>query len=119
MTLNNIEKRRVWFITGASKGLGYAFTRAALESGDKVVAVARTNGKLDELKNKYQDMLLPLKMDVTAAPLKKVFLHRKGMEFPKTATAGIHFLKSSMKKWTLRSSKKKIMQQMINMFHNG
>jgi len=41
------------------------------------------------------------------------------MEFPKTATAGIHFLKSSMKKWTLRSSKKKIMQQMINMFHNG
>lgn len=34
----NSENKRVWFITGASKGLGYAFTCAALKAGDKVVA---------------------------------------------------------------------------------
>ena len=30
----NSENKRVWFITGASKGLGYAFTCAALKAGD-------------------------------------------------------------------------------------
>lgn len=59
------ENKRVWFITGASKGLGYAFTRSALKAGDRVVAVARTTGKLEKLKEEYQDTLLPLKLDIT------------------------------------------------------
>jgi NAD(P)-dependent dehydrogenase (short-subunit alcohol dehydrogenase family) len=33
---------RVWFITGASRGLGQEFLRAATRAGDYVVAVART-----------------------------------------------------------------------------
>jgi NAD(P)-dependent dehydrogenase (short-subunit alcohol dehydrogenase family) len=32
---------KVWLITGASRGLGRAFTEAALEAGDRVVATAR------------------------------------------------------------------------------
>lgn len=64
MTLN-IENNRVWFITGASKGLGYAFTCAALKAGDKVVAVARTIDKLEKLKDMYRETLLPLNLDVT------------------------------------------------------
>ena len=44
----NSENKRVWFITGASKGLGYAFTCAALKAGDKVVAVARTIDNLTD-----------------------------------------------------------------------
>ncbi|MFT9846963.1 SDR family oxidoreductase [Aneurinibacillus sp. REN35] len=60
-----IGKERIWFITGASKGLGYAYTCAALEAGDKVVAIARTIGELEKLKEKYPDRLLPLKLDVT------------------------------------------------------
>jgi NADP-dependent 3-hydroxy acid dehydrogenase YdfG len=62
---HNIENKRVWFITGASKGLGYAFTCAALKAGDKVVAVARTIDKLEKLKETYQEALLPLNLDVT------------------------------------------------------
>ncbi len=61
----NIENRRVWFITGASKGLGYAFTCAALKAGDKVVAVSRTIDKLEQLKEMYHETLLPLSLDVT------------------------------------------------------
>jgi NAD(P)-dependent dehydrogenase (short-subunit alcohol dehydrogenase family) len=34
--------QRVWFITGASSGLGREFARAALDRGDRVVAVSRT-----------------------------------------------------------------------------
>ncbi|WP_103107466.1 SDR family oxidoreductase [Brevibacillus reuszeri] len=72
MTKQNFEKlsnghngkRRVWFITGASKGLGYAFTNAALEAGDQVVAVARTIGKLEKLQEQYKDSLLFLNLDI-------------------------------------------------------
>ena len=59
----NSENKRVWFITGASKGLGYAFTCAALKAGDKVVAVARTIDNLAKLKETYPETLLPLSLD--------------------------------------------------------
>lgn len=61
----NSKNKRVWFITGESKGLGYAFTCAALKAGDKVVAVARTIDNLAKLKETYQESLLPLNLDVT------------------------------------------------------
>ncbi len=64
MTYNS-ENKRIWFITGASKGLGYAFTLSALKAGDKVVAVARTIDKLEKLKEEYKDTLLPLKLNIT------------------------------------------------------
>ena len=65
MTFNNNENTRVWFITGASSGLGYEFTKKALESGEKVVGVARNIEKLNELKCQFEGMLLPLSLDVT------------------------------------------------------
>jgi NAD(P)-dependent dehydrogenase (short-subunit alcohol dehydrogenase family) len=40
---------RTWFITGASRGLGRAFTTAALAQGDRVVATARNTDSLAEL----------------------------------------------------------------------
>ncbi len=39
---------RVWLITGAGRGLGRAFTEAALEAGDRVVATVRRSGALEE-----------------------------------------------------------------------
>src|SRR6187402_1302795 len=36
-------KNKVWFITGASKGFGFEIAKAALASGDKVVATVRKN----------------------------------------------------------------------------
>lgn len=62
---NGVQNRRVWFITGASKGLGHAFTRAALEAGDCVVGVSRTIDSLQKLQKEYPDTLLPLVLDVT------------------------------------------------------
>ncbi|NRQ39063.1 SDR family oxidoreductase [Nonomuraea sp. NN258] len=56
---------RVWFITGASRGLGRAFTEAALAAGDRVVAVARTLSTLDPLTAQYGERLLALPLDVT------------------------------------------------------
>ncbi len=56
---------RSWFITGASKGLGLEFARAALTRGDRVVAAARTAGGLTELAAGHGDRLLVLPLDVT------------------------------------------------------
>ncbi|MEA0553386.1 SDR family oxidoreductase [Lysinibacillus irui] len=65
MTGNHIKTARVWFITGASSGLGYEFTKRALELGDKVVGVARNIEKLKELQSQFEGRLLPLRLDVT------------------------------------------------------
>lgn len=56
---------RVWLVTGASRGLGRAFTEAALRAGDRVVAVARTPATLAPLSSEHGDRLLALPLDVT------------------------------------------------------
>ncbi|MET7704582.1 SDR family oxidoreductase [Micromonospora sp. NPDC005413] len=55
---------RTWFITGASRGLGRAFTIVALERGDRVVAAARTISR-DDFDERHGDRLLALTLDVT------------------------------------------------------
>ncbi|MET9243830.1 SDR family NAD(P)-dependent oxidoreductase [Nonomuraea sp. NPDC003709] len=55
---------RVWFITGASRGLGRAFAEAALAAGDRVVAAARDLGPLADLAAAHPDSLVRLTLDV-------------------------------------------------------
>ncbi|MEU4540749.1 SDR family oxidoreductase [Streptosporangium sp. NPDC023825] len=55
---------RTWFVTGAGRGLGRAFTLAALERGDRVAAAARTVTRQD-FDDRYGDRLLVLPLDVT------------------------------------------------------
>src|SRR4051794_7133759 len=55
---------RVWFITGASRGLGRAFTEAALAAGDRVVGAARNVEPLADLADEYPDALVRLPLDV-------------------------------------------------------
>lgn len=55
---------RVWFITGAGRGLGRAFAETALEAGDRVVATVRREGVLDALTAKHPDDLQVLGLDV-------------------------------------------------------
>ncbi|HUQ60076.1 SDR family oxidoreductase [Lentzea sp.] len=56
---------RVWFITGASRGLGRAFTEAALRAGDRVVAAARDVSPLGDLAAEHPGRLVALPLDVT------------------------------------------------------
>ncbi|KAF9533225.1 NAD(P)-binding protein [Crepidotus variabilis] len=48
-----VAEQRVWFITGASGGLGKSLVEAVLESGENVVATARRISTLDYLKIQY------------------------------------------------------------------
>jgi NAD(P)-dependent dehydrogenase (short-subunit alcohol dehydrogenase family) len=56
---------RVWFVTGASRGLGRAIATAALDAGDSVAVAARTAAPLRELATHHGDRVLPLPLDVT------------------------------------------------------
>jgi len=57
--------RKVWFITGASKGFGMELTKAALDAGDAVVATARNPKTIEDAFGKH-DRLLTLRLDVTS-----------------------------------------------------
>ncbi|MEV4300486.1 SDR family NAD(P)-dependent oxidoreductase [Microbispora rosea] len=54
-----------WFVTGASRGFGNLWTRAALRRGDRVVATARDVAALKPLADEFGDAILPLTLDVT------------------------------------------------------
>lgn len=56
---------RTWFITGASRGFGRSFTRAALAAGDRVAATARDTSSLEDLASEHGDAILPIALDVT------------------------------------------------------
>lgn len=56
--------QRTWFITGAGRGLGRAFTEAVLERGDRAVVTARRPDALAADLRSYGDRALVLAMDV-------------------------------------------------------
>jgi NAD(P)-dependent dehydrogenase (short-subunit alcohol dehydrogenase family) len=65
--MNNVTKqqfKRVWFITGASRGLGALIAQAALADGNAVVAAGRKVGAIVERLGE-SPALLPVALDVT------------------------------------------------------
>src|SRR5690606_30716697 len=60
-----VTTTRTWFITGATRGLGRAFTEAALAAGDRVVAVARNTEPLDDLEAAHPGALVRFSLDVS------------------------------------------------------
>jgi NAD(P)-dependent dehydrogenase (short-subunit alcohol dehydrogenase family) len=56
---------KVWFITGAGRGLGAALANAVLAAGDKVVATGRNPQSVEEALGGPNENLLTLALDVT------------------------------------------------------
>lgn len=56
---------KTWFITGASRGFGKEWAKAALERGDNVAATSRNTDSLKDLKEEFGARVLPLQLDVT------------------------------------------------------
>jgi NAD(P)-dependent dehydrogenase (short-subunit alcohol dehydrogenase family) len=55
-----------WFITGAGRGMGAEFARAALAAGHNVVATARNPDSVTEAVGEHEQ-LLAVKLDITSA----------------------------------------------------
>lgn len=60
-----MSTNKVWFITGASKGMGLEITKAVLRNGEKVIATSRNTDKLLENIVDNKDNLLPIELDIT------------------------------------------------------
>jgi NAD(P)-dependent dehydrogenase (short-subunit alcohol dehydrogenase family) len=58
-------KNTVWFVTGASKGLGLVLAQQLLRSGYRVAATSRALAELTRELGGASDRLLPLAMEVT------------------------------------------------------
>jgi len=63
-TQTTVSGPKVWFITGAGRGIGSDLVTAALEAGHKVVATARDAAAVTDEVGEHE-RLLPLAMDVT------------------------------------------------------
>ena len=60
-----MKNQKVWFVTGASKGFGFEIAKAALASGDKVVATVRKNPEQLVANLQNSPDLLVVVLDVT------------------------------------------------------
>jgi NAD(P)-dependent dehydrogenase (short-subunit alcohol dehydrogenase family) len=60
-----MNRKKVWFITGASRGMGVDFAKAALAAGHAVVATGRDTDAVAKAVEKSND-LLDVKLDVTS-----------------------------------------------------
>jgi NAD(P)-dependent dehydrogenase (short-subunit alcohol dehydrogenase family) len=61
----SIDNSRVWFITGASRGLGRALTEEVLDSGERVLATARRTDKIRDLPRRHPGQAAATALDVT------------------------------------------------------
>ena len=57
-------KTKIWFVTGAAKGIGKAITLAALKAGDCVVATTRKESGIT-VPTEYREKLLNIQLDIS------------------------------------------------------
>lgn len=81
MTEIDSKRRRVWFITGTSSGMGYAAAKAALEHGDLVAATARNTSAIEELVADFPGQALAIKLDVRDEQAARMAVSRTIGEF--------------------------------------
>ena len=60
-----MSNRKIWFITGAGRGMGLEIAKAALAAGHAVVASGRDSGRVSTALGRAND-LLAVKLDVTS-----------------------------------------------------
>jgi NAD(P)-dependent dehydrogenase (short-subunit alcohol dehydrogenase family) len=60
-----MSNKKVWFVTGAGRGMGVDFVRAALAAGHAVVATGRDTERVSKALGQSDD-LLPVRLDVTS-----------------------------------------------------
>jgi NAD(P)-dependent dehydrogenase (short-subunit alcohol dehydrogenase family) len=63
--MKDTADQKVWFITGAGRGMGVEFAKAALAAGDAVVATGRDTGAVTEAVGEADDLLV-VKLDITS-----------------------------------------------------
>lgn len=66
MSQDSEREQEVWFITGATRGMGAEFAKAALDAGHRVVATGRDTDAVAETVGESDDLLVA-ELDVTSS----------------------------------------------------
>ena len=61
----DMSEKKVWFITGAGRGMGIELAKAALEAGHAVVGTGRNPQRVREALGEHED-LLAVALDITS-----------------------------------------------------
>jgi NAD(P)-dependent dehydrogenase (short-subunit alcohol dehydrogenase family) len=72
---------KTWMITGSSRGFGHRLAEAVLDSGDNLVATARSTGSLKDLAETYGDRVRTVALDVTDPAAAKAAVDTAVREF--------------------------------------
>ena len=59
-----MDTKKVWFITGASRGLGLCLVKQLLATGQPVAATSRNAAELSNAVGHHTDYFLPLQVDL-------------------------------------------------------
>lgn len=60
-----MNNKKIWFVTGASKGMGLSLTKLLLGKGNKVAATSRNTKQLKQSIGIENDNFLPIELDIT------------------------------------------------------
>ena len=60
-----MDTKKIWFVTGASKGLGLSLIKQLLQAGYKVAATSRKAKDIDDVITIHKENLLALTVDIT------------------------------------------------------
>jgi NAD(P)-dependent dehydrogenase (short-subunit alcohol dehydrogenase family) len=60
-----MNTQKIWFVTGASKGLGLSLVKQLLQAGQKVAATSRNLADLTKAVASESELFLPLSVDLT------------------------------------------------------
>ena len=58
---------KTFLISGGTSGIGRATAEKAIEYGARIIVIGRNSVKLNELKSRYNEQLVPLKLDLSEA----------------------------------------------------
>ncbi len=98
-------KGKKYIVCGASSGFGLAVTSALVSEGAKVIAIARSENKLKELKDAYAESVDIFQADITdSKSIKKLFKYTEGEEISGIlVNAGgppaMKFVETKLKDW--------------------
>jgi NAD(P)-dependent dehydrogenase (short-subunit alcohol dehydrogenase family) len=61
-----MKNQKVWYVTGASKGMGLSLVKLLLDTGHQVAATSRNVNAFGDLAAAYPDHFLPVQLDITS-----------------------------------------------------
>ena len=76
-----MKNKKVWFVTGCSKGLGHALVNELLEQGYMVSATSRNKQALIEAFGNESEQFLPLSMNLADEESVKTALKKTVLKF--------------------------------------